>query len=94
MCTSGYILVRAGERARACAQKCADVGVLHIYVCVGVGVGSCICKCMCKHVQTRVGVCEGAYMRAHLRMRGRMSACAGGRASDNFIHKINYIYVF
>ena len=48
----------------------------------------------CVRVRACVGVCEGAYMRAHLRMRGRMPACAGERASDNFIHKINYIYVF
>lgn len=106
--------MRAGERAGACAQKCAGERVLLAYVCVRVG--SYICKCMCKHVQTRVGVCEGlhagarvcasmhwrvrgyacggAYMRAHLRMRGRMSACAGERASDNFIHIINFVYVF
>ena len=84
-----YVCVRVGScickralaRAEVCMRKC-------------VRVGSCICECMCKYVQTRVGACGGAYMRAHLRMRGRMSACAGERASDNFIHKINYIYVF
>ena len=65
---------------------------MRIGECVQACVGVCMWECVC--VQTRVGVCGGAYMRARLRMRGRMSACAGERASDNFIHKIDYIYVF
>lgn len=31
-----------------------------------VRVGSYICECMCKHVQTRVGVCEGLHAGARV----------------------------
>ena len=78
-CVSACVYGRVCKHALACVWACM---CKHAWACVWASV--------CKHALVRAGV----YIRAHLRMRGRMSACAGKRASDNFIHKINYIYVF
>lgn len=105
-----YVCVRVGSCICECMCKHVQtrVGVcegMHagVRVCIGVcanmrwrvrGMHAGVRVCMGVCMQVCVDVCGGAYMRAHLRLRGRMSACAGERASDNFIHKINYIYVF